>query len=261
MVSKKNYAKATGEGVVAAMGSVSINKAMVEYFVNRQEEWEAFGKMNSHLYRQQLFNKMEEKKLSGESMMLVYAMASIIKSQPRIVQAMTDLPENERFTSSGVWFAVRSFFESDTVQYVTQAKKTKKFPVVNIPNTMPGFDILWFCLCTKDEDRILDNLKVRPTFTQISLKADVQTIAKEGYEIYWTKIVKGSRNPDNKGGAVEAPGMKEDYYQTSAGDSYKLISLTKDNTMNELKAAATDGKYSKEEVEAYLRSFDRSTST
>lgn len=131
---------------------------------------------------------------------MVYAMASIIKSQPRIVQAMTDLPEDQRFTSSGVWFAVRSFFETDTVQYVTAAKKTKKFPVVNIPNTMPGFDILWFCLCTKDEDRTMDNLKIRPTFTQISLKADVQTIAKEGYEFYWTKIVKGSRNPDNKGG-------------------------------------------------------------
>jgi len=261
MVAKKNYAKADGTGVTNAMGSVMINEAMVNYFMGRQAEWESFGKMNSHLYRQQLFSKMEDRKLDGESMMLVYAMASIIKSQPRIVQAMADLPENERFTSQGVWFAVRNFFETDCVQYVTAAKKTKKFPVVNIPGTMPGLDILWFCLCTKDEDRTLENLKKRPTFTQIKLQADMQTIAKEGYEFYWTKIVKGSRNPDNKGGAMEAPGMKQEYYETSAADEYMLIDLTRDHTMVELRAAATDGKYSKIEVESYLRKFDRSTPT
>jgi hypothetical protein len=120
-------------------------------------------------------------------------------------------------------------------------------------------DILWFCLCTKDEDRTLDNLKKRPTFTQIKLQADVQTIAKEGYEFYWTKIVRGSKNPDNKGGVIEAPGMKEDYYQTSAADMYGLIEYNKDFTLRELPAAATNGLYSRTEVENYLRKFDTST--
>jgi len=252
MVTKKNYSDSTGAGVVNALGSVTINKMMVDYFKGKQQDWKFFGKMNSHLYRQQLFAKMEERKLDPESMMLVYSMASIIKSQPRIVQAMMDMPENERFASPGVWFAVRNFFETDCVQYVTAAKKTKKFPVVNIPGTMPGLDILWFCLCTENADRTLDNLKIRPTFTQISLAEDVQTIAKEGYEIFWTKIVKGTRNPDK----VDAPGMNQSFYETSAGDNYLLINLDKENTMIQMKPAATNGKYTKEEVTTYLRSFD-----
>lgn len=252
MVAKKNYSDATGAGVLNAMGSVMINTAMVEYFKGKQEEWQFFGKMNSHLYRHQLFAKMEDKKLDAESMMLVYAMSSIIKSQPRIVQAMTDMPEVDRFASTGVWYAVRAFFETECVQYVSAAKKTKKFPVVNIPNSMPGLDILWFCLCTKKEERTMDKLMIRPTFAQMALKEDVQTIAREGYEFYWTKIVKGSRNPDK----VDAPGMRQDFYETTAADQYAFITLTKENTMTFLVAASKDGKYTKAEVESYLRSFD-----
>jgi len=252
MVSHKNYAESKGMGVINALGSVTINSKMVEYFKGKQEDWKSFGKMNSHLYRQQLFRRMEEKKLSPEAMMMVYTMASIIKSQPRIVQAMMDMPEEERFSSPGVWFAVRSFFETDCTQYVSQAKKNKKFPVVNIPNTMPGLDILWWCLCTEDSERTLDNLKIRPTFTQMKLKADVQTIAREGYEMFWTKIVKGTKNPDN----VEAPAMRQDYYETQAADQYLFITLDKEDKMMELKAQSTDGKYTLKEVEEYLRSFD-----
>jgi len=252
MTAKKNYADSTGRGVLNALGSVTINEVMVKYFKDRQEEWKSFGKMNSHLYRQQLFTKMEDAKLTEEAMMLVFTFASIIKNQSRIVQAMMDMPEDQRFASAGVWFAVRSFFEVQCTQYVSAAKKTKKFPVVNIPTTMPGLDILWFCLCTANEDRTMENLKVRPTFTQISLAADAQTVAKEGYEIFWTKIVKGSKNPDN----TEKPGMNQEYYETSAGDMYNLITLTKDNTLTELKAKSQSGKYNLTEVESYLRSFD-----
>jgi hypothetical protein len=255
MVAKKNYADMSGQGVMNALGSVTINQAMVDYFTGRQEEWKFFGKMNSHLYRQQLFARMEEKGLDSEAMMLVYAMSSIIKSQPRIVQAMIDTPENERFATRGVWFAVRNFFDSECTQYVSTARRDKKFPVVNIPNTMPGLDILWFCLCTKDEDRIMDNLKIRPTFSQMSLMPDVQTVAKEGYEYFWNEIVKGTRNSDN----VERPMMREEYYQNSASDMYRLITLTATNSLTLLAASHTSGRYSMAEVENYLRSFDRPT--
>jgi hypothetical protein len=261
MVAKKNYADMKGQGVLNALGSVTISKAMEQYFVNKQEDWKFFGKMNSHLYRQILFNKMEDKKLSAEAIMMVYAMASVIKSQPRIVQAMRDMPDAEKFTSEGVWYAVRSFFETDCTQYVTAAKRENKFPVVNIPGTMPGLDILWFCLTTPDEDRTMDNLKVRPTFTQISLQADVQTVAREGYEHYWDNVVKGSKNPDNKAGVVEAPMMRQEYYETQAADMYNLITYDKGMTLTLLIPSHTSGKYSMEEVQAYLRSFDKPAAT
>jgi hypothetical protein len=238
-----------------ALGTITINAQMITYFKARTEMWKFFGRMNSHLYRQQLFTKMEAKQLSPESMMLVYAMASIIKSQPRIVQAMRDTPENDRFASTGVWFAVMNFFETETVQYVTSAKKTKKFPVVNIPSTMPGLDIFWFCLCTEDKDRTIDNLKVRPTFTQIALQEAAQTVAKEGYAHYWDKIVRGTKNEDR----TEMPMMREEYYQTSAADEYQLVRLSANNTLEFVPASAATGKYSLVEVENYLRSFDGST--
>lgn len=252
MVTKKNYSDSKGVGVANALGSVSINQKMIEYFKGKQEDWKFFGKMDSHLYRQQLFSKMEEKKLDPEAMMLVYAMASIIKSQPRIIQAMVDMPESERFSSPGVWFAVRNFFDTECVQYVSAAKKNKKFPVVNIPNTMPGLDILWFCLCTENSERTLDKLKIRPTFTQMDLQEDMQTVAKEGYEIFWTKIVRGSRNPDR----VDPPAMRQEFYETSAGDKYKLVRLTKDNRMENLIGTGRNGSYQRKDIEDYLMSFN-----
>lgn len=252
MVTTKNFSDSKGEGVKNALGTVTINKAMMDYFKGRQEEWKSFGKMNSHLYRGKLFDRMEKMKLSAEAKMLIYAMSSVIKSQPRIVQAMIELPEAERFASSGVWFAVRNFFETECTQYVSAAKKNQKFPVVNIPTTMPGLDILWFCFCTKNEERTVDTLKIRPTFSQIFLQADVQTIAKQGYEIFWTQIVKGSRNPDK----VDSPSMREDFYQTSASDSYLLVEVNKDSVLVEKEPSNKQRGYSLAEIEAYLRSFD-----
>lgn len=234
------------------MADVKLDQKFVDYLKKNREMWKSFGKMNSHLYRGMLMKKMEEKKLSSEAKVMIWAMSSIIKSQPRIVQAMTDLPEPERFADPTTWFAVRSFFETECTQYVSESKKSKKFPVVNIPTTMPGLDILFFCLTTENEERTLDALKVRPTFTQMSLEADVQTIARQGYEIFWTTIVKGTRNKDK----VEAPAMNESFYNTSAGDLYKLIKVSKEGLLEEIKPTKTSGLYTKEEVESYLRSFD-----
>lgn len=252
MVTVKNYAEKTGSGVLNALGTVSINPEMINYFTSRRDQWMTFGKMDSHLYRQQLFKAMEAKSLTGEAMMLVYAMASIIKNQSRIVQSMRDMPEEERFASSTVWMTVRSFFENDCVQYVSVAKRVKKMPVVNIPGTMPGLDILWFSLCTKDEERTVENLSKRPTFTQMNLASDAQTLAKEGYEFYWTQVVKGTRNSDN----VEKPGMREEYYQTSAGDTYSLLSVDSSGTITEFEPNRSSVGYSIDEVRNYLRRFD-----
>lgn len=248
----KNYAD-EADGVETAIEGMVFSAAMSEYFVSRVEQWKSFGKMNSHLYRAMLFKAMDQAKLNMEQKMLVFAFASIIKSQPRIIQAMEDTPESERFGGEGTWFAVRNFFDTKCTQYVSASKKNKKFPVVNLPGTIPGLDIFWWCVTTENSERTLANLKNRPTFTQINLQADVQTLAKEGYEFFWTKVVKGTRNEDK----VDAPAMREEFYNTSAADEYDLISWNKSGQLIEQSPALADKGYSREEVETYLRTFDK----
>lgn len=252
MVTVKDYSESAGQGVVHSLDTMSVTREIMDYMVKHREEWKTFGKMNSHLYRAKLFKAMDEAKLNPEARVLVYMMASIIKSQPRIVEAMTNFPEDKRLVAQGVWFAVRDFFDNRCTQYVSASKKNKKFPVVNLPGTLPGMDILCFALTTLDHERTYQSLCRRPTFTQLALKPEVQTDAKEGYEYYWTKIVKGSKNTDK----VEAPSMNQDYYNTAAGDEYYLISLDSSQRFSEKKPADEKNGYSRSEVEHYLRSFD-----
>jgi hypothetical protein len=248
----KDYAEVTGVGVANSLSEVSITPELVEYLKKRREDWKTFGKMDSHLYRGWLFREMESSQLSGEAKMLVYAMACIIKSQPRIVQAMKDTPETEQYGGQGVWFAVRNFFDTKCTQYVTKSRKEKKFPVVNIPNTLPGLDILMWCLTSTDEDRTMENLARRPTFTQVHLTEEAQTLAKQGYEYYWTRIIKGTKNDDK----VEKPGMNEDFYNTASKDMYRLYMLDRNGRVQEYPSTNTDRSYSSEMVRNYLRSFE-----
>jgi hypothetical protein len=252
MVLNKNYAEVTGEGVMNTLSDLTLSTGMVDYLKSKREMWTTFGKMNSHLYRKQLMEKMALKGLSPEAKMMIWAMSSVIKSQPRIIQAMEDTPEPDRFAAPGVWFAVKDFFQTECTQYVSAAKKNKKFPVVNIPTTMPGLDILMFCLTTVDEERTMDKLKIRPTFSQLLLQAEAQTIAKEGYQEFWTKIVRGSRNEDK----VDKPAMREEFYENSAADSYMLVTVKADGSLEEVPPNMGNKGYSKEEIMDYLRSFD-----
>lgn len=235
------------EGVLAALKELDLSADLLKFISDKKGTWEVFGRMNSHLYRKDLMERMVRKQLSKEARTMVFFLASVIKSGPRIIKALDAMTEDEKEKAKGWWFAVKDFFSTETTQYVSAAGKNQKFPVVNIPNCMPGLDVLFFCLMTRNELRTLENLSRRPTFSQIDLMPEVQTVAKEGYEYYWTKVVKGTRNPDKP----EAPGMKEEYYMNAAGDKYHL--LKKDFTI--LEPGASTG-YTKKEVEDYLRTFD-----
>lgn len=252
MVTTKDYADVTGQGVKDTLSELTVSVPLINYLTSKREMWTTFGKMNSHLYRKRLMDKMKAKRLTSESMMMVWAMASVIKSQPRIIQAMDDTPEDSRFARPDVWFAVRDFFNTECTQYVSSANKTKKFPVVNIPTTMPGLDILMFCLTSENSARTMDTLKIRPTFSQIFLQADVQTTAKEGYTTFWNSIVRGSRNEDKR----EAPEMRDDYYRNSEADKYMLLALDPKGKIIEYTPTLPMQGYSRSEVESYLRTFD-----
>lgn len=247
-----SYAEPTGKGVERSLGTVRVTPEMVSYFKSKRSLWKTFGRMDTHLYRNQLFAKFDELTVSPMARMLVFTMCAIIKSQPRIVAAMKEIKAADKFTDEDTWFTTRNFIETYCTQYVKEAKKSGKFPVVNLPNTVPGLDILWFCLLSEDLDRTLDNLSYRPTFVQIHLRSDAQTKAKQGNEYFWTKIVKGSRNPD----ASEKPEFRESYYNTQAGDKYLLYQLDEKGMLKEYRPVNDTDGYSLLEVESYLRSFN-----
>lgn len=254
MVAKNfNYAASDGTGELASLGTVRITDGMVEYFKARTEVWKYFGKMNSHLYRNKLFAKMDELKVTPTSRVLIFAMTSIIKSQPRIVEGMKAMAAEDKFESEEVWFETRNFLETHCCQYVTESKKTGKFPVVNLPNTLPGMDILWFCLTTDDASRTVAEIAIRPTFVQINLEADAQTRAKQGNETFWNTTIQGSKNPDKP----EKPEFREAYYNTQASDKYMLYTLSGDKTIMTYPLFGSRKGYSLEDIERYLRSFDK----
>jgi hypothetical protein len=235
-------------GVVSSLGKMVLSKDLIGVIKKERALWVVFGKMNSNLYRGELMDKMVKKGLSGESMTMVYFFAGVIKSKSRIVKAMDKMTEDLR--GKAWWFPVKDFYTTQTTQYVSQAVKSGLFPVVNIPNTNPGLDMLVFCLKSEDSERTLDNMSKRPTFSQINLNPECQTLARQGYEFYWTKMVSGSKNEDAK--ELEKPGMKEDYYNTSASDKYSLVS----EDLKLVPMVANHVGYTKQEVEAYLRMFD-----
>lgn len=204
-------------GVKSAMAKLNMSSELKAFIASNTAYWSNFGKMTSHMYREKLMKLMDTAGLTGQARFMVFFLFSVIKSQPRILNELNNMDSSTKAMS---WFnGTRDFIATNVTQYVTESVGNSKMPAVNIPSCNPGFDILVFCLTTNPEMKTLSNLMKRPTFSQLKLDAEMQGLAKTGYEFYWTKIVKGSKNKDNK----EKPGMNENYYQTSANDEYLLM--------------------------------------
>jgi len=243
---KYSFAKGEDDGVEEALNMMALSKSLADFISVNKSVWVNFGKMNSHLYRAQLMSIFESRKMSPTAITMTYFFACVIKSKPRILKAMETLPEEIK---SEEWFyQVKDFYSTATEQYVTRAEKTKKYPVVNIPNTNPGLDIMLYLLMSEETDRTLANLKDRVTFTQINLAPDMQTLAKSGYEKFWNETVKGTKNEDKP----EEPKMREEYYKNPAGDKYSLVNLN----LSIFPPKDKNTGFTREEIDAYLKKFN-----
>jgi hypothetical protein len=232
-----------GDGVEVSLKVMALSKSLVQWISVNQGAWATFGKMNSHIYREMLMERMDARKLSPESRMMVYFFCAVIKNKARITKAMDRMPEEVK---QDAWFyPTRDFINTDTEQYVTKAERMKKFPLVNIPGTNPGLDILFAMMILREEERTVEKMKERTTFAQMNLAADMQTLAKQGYENYWNNVVKGTKNDDKP----EAPMMREDYYKNPESDKYNLVDIN----MNQVKPAVMNTGYTRVELENYLK--------
>lgn len=101
----------------------------------------------------------------------------------------------------------------------------------------------------------MENLFLRTTASQLDLNEEMQALAKEGYRIFWTSIVKGSKNPEAKAKNLEAPGMNDSYYQNLASDKYKLL----DARFEEVQGTSEGGLYSREDLVRYLGTVTKSS--
>lgn len=233
-----------GDGVAMALSVMELSKSLVQFISVNQGAWANFGKMDSHIYRAQLMERMEMKKLTPSAKLMIYFFTAVIKNKNRILKAMETLPEPVK---QEAWFyPVKDFINVETEQYVTKAEKTKRFPLVNIPNTNPGLDILFGMMILKPEERTVEKMKDRVTFCQLNLAADMQTLAKAGYENFWNNVVKGTKNDDKP----EEPKMREEYYKNPESDKYNLVGLD----MKQVLPRSQSSGYTRMELEEYLRS-------
>lgn len=234
------------------MERLSLTEEVRNYIMDRRDLWVNFGKMNSHIYRAMLMKRMADAGLNGEAKLMVFFLFSVIKNQGRVLRAMDAMADVDK---QAAWFTpVRNFINVHVTQYVSESLRSRKFPAVNIPNCNPGFDMLAYCMMTHPNERTINDLFMRPTAVQLALDSICQELARQGYAHYWDVVVQGSRNPDAKGPAseLEPPKYREAYYQTAAGDTYKLIKLN----LQEVNPSNPDLGYTLKDVYEYLLSVD-----
>lgn len=239
-----------GISVADALGRLSLTQERVNDILSKRELWAIFGKMNSHLYRKILMDRMQEAGLNGEQQFMIFFLYGVIKNRDRILKAMEMM---EPADQAQAWFnPVRSFIQTHMTQYVSDVVRSKKFPGVNVPNCNPGLDILVYLLITNPNDRSYLEMCTRPTFSQLLLESSVQEDAKDGYRTYWDDIVTGTKNPDKTPQNLEEPKFREEYYENVRRDDYKLINLN----LEEVPPANLAVGYTLVEIYEYIVSID-----
>lgn len=236
--------------VTEALSMLRMDQDLVNYLISKREEWEVFGKMNSHLYRRMLMTAMREANLNGEQSFMVFFLFSVIKNRDRVLKAMEAMSAEDKAKS---WFApVLNFINTRITQYVSDVVRSRKFPAVNVPNCNPGLDILVWCLITHPNRRTVKELSERTTFSQMFLNPEMQEYAKEGYKHYWDNVVKSTKNPDAVAQNLPVPAFREEYYANSVSDDYLFVDLA----LKEVLPRDRNVGYSLDEVVAYIKSID-----
>jgi len=241
-----NYSSET-VGVATALSKLSFSENLLKYIENNRSMWPNLGKMTSHLYREKFMKMMDANSLTPEARFMVFFFFSVIKNQPRVLKELNNMSADVK---AEAWYnPTKDFIASHVTQYVTSTVGNNKMPAVNIPSCNPGLDILVFSLITNPADQTIEKVRTRTTFTQLDLDSGAQAEAKKGYAEYWDNIVKGTKNETK----TEAPKMREDYYNTIAGDRYKLLDI------NLKEIDAPSGGYTKDFVLKYFKDIQEST--
>lgn len=235
--------------VSSALKTMRLSKEVYHFINDYQENWSGFGKKDSHILRAALMTLFKKEKMSPDAIFMTYFLHSVVKNNVRISRAMERFPED---TKKAVWYAeVKQFLEKRLTMYTSQ-ETTEKFASVHLPSTNPGLD----CLCAAMAEKVPDNKKEveeaveriigRQTFAQLNINKALQAENMAHVRNFWDNTIKQRKVKSNRKARntqIEEEGFQEEYYETSAADTYNIVDLN----LTEMEANSRDG-YSKGEI-------------
>lgn len=187
-----------------------------------------FGQMTSHIYRARFYRICQELvrtgKMQASTIAHIIYFATLIKSKKRIEDSLTNM--SGKYGNSQWFKETIMFFKTQTVQYVSEAEKSGKFPVVNITTCQPNLcchflklHLLNDGIARTDEElwkKFSENLFV----VQMRITPQVQQELYNWEVNFWNNKVTSSKNPD---AARYKAGFNQAFWETKAADNYKWI--------------------------------------
>jgi len=229
--------------VAKALNHISVSSDTLAVLTKDPYYWQTFGKTDSNILRAKLFRMYRDKKIDNETIFIIHFFFAVVKNKKRVLDSIENLPEEVKTLSSVM--KAKDFIRDNLVQYVSQ-ETSRNFAVVHLPTTMPGLDIMLTALTLPNtQDSLTNHIFTKQTFAQLNINKELQSINKAAQENFWNNVVKTSKNQARVERKVtEELKFHEDYYNTSAADTYNLIDIN----FNEVPPKNSTTGYTKEEI-------------
>jgi hypothetical protein len=209
-----------------------------------------FGMMTSHIYRAKFFgiiNKLvANKKIEMKSVAYIIYMATLVKNKRRILEGLTKI--QSKYGSNQWYKDTVMFYTVETVQFVSEAEKTGKFPVVNLPSCMPNIACHFLKLNLKGNGAAMSDADLYKKFSQnlffvqMNIEPDLVAEQMQWESNFWNSTVTTSNNPDRDRYQANK-GFNSNFFNTKAADNYKWL----------VNGVEVDQVYSKDMIIAWLK--------
>jgi len=187
-----------------------------------------FGKMTSHIYRAKFYEICKDLVDSGQiqyaSVSVIIYFATLIKNKRRILNALADL--NSKYGTTTWHPDAVLFYNTATVQYVSEAERTGHFPAVNLPSYQPNLAAHFYKLhlqkdkVARTDADLFKKFSENLWFCQLRITPELLAKHKLWETNFWNVTVKKSKNTVSD---RYERGFNETYYQTKADDDYQFI--------------------------------------
>jgi len=186
--------------------------------------------MTSHIYRSKFFtiiNKMiSDKKMEPKSVAYIIYFATLVKNKTRI---LAGLAKQSSKYGTNQWFKdTVTFYTTMTVQFVSEAEKSGKFPVVNLPSCVPNIACHFLKLHLQGNGQSLSDADLYKKFSenlffvQMNVTQEIVDEQMAWEAKFWNETVTTSKNPD-KDRYQTKKGFQKAFFDTKAADKYKWL--------------------------------------
>jgi len=191
-------------------------------------DFKDFGKMTSHIYRAKFYEvaktMVEAGQIQWSSLSVIIYFATLIKNKKRILSALANL--NSKYGTTTWHPDAVLFYNTATVQYVSEAERTGLFPVVNLPSCQPNLAAHFYKIhllkdkVARSDADLFKKFSENLWFCQLRITPELTQIHKMWETNFWNVTVKKSKNTVSD---RYERGFNDSYYQTKAEDDYKFI--------------------------------------